>query len=160
MIEVGVLAALIAGLLSFLSPCVLPLIPGYLSFVSGYGLAEIREGSGRFRILTRTLAFVLGFTLVFSAMGILFSGASILLGSLSRTITMIAGCLVMLLGLNLVFDFIKVLNLEARFHATKAPRGYAGAFILGVAFAAGWSLPLVFPELGVLLSLVGSSRWV
>jgi cytochrome c-type biogenesis protein len=150
MSEVGVLAALLAGLLSFLSPCVLPLIPGYLSFVSGYGLAEIREGSGRFRILTRTLAFVLGFTLAFSAMGILFSGASILLGGLSRTITLIAGCLVILLGLNLVFDFIKVLDLEARFHAKGAPRGYPGAFLLGLAFAAGWS-PCVGPMLASIL---------
>jgi cytochrome c-type biogenesis protein len=156
MSEVGVFAALLAGLLSFLSPCVLPLIPGYLSFISGYGLAEVREGSGRFRILTRTLAFALGFTLVFSAMGILFSGASILLGSLSRTVTLIAGCLVIVLGVNLLFDFIKVLDLEARFHVKRSPRGYAGAFLLGVAFAAGWT-PCVGPILASILLYASSN---
>jgi cytochrome c-type biogenesis protein len=147
---VGVLTALVAGLLSFLSPCVLPLIPAYLSLVSGYGLADIRSGSGRFQVLRRTIAFALGFTIVFSALGLLFSGASMLLGPLSRTITLVAGTLVIVLGFNLIFDFIKVLNLEARFHATKAPRGYMGAFLVGVAFAAGWS-PCVGPILASIL---------
>jgi cytochrome c-type biogenesis protein len=147
---VGLLTAMAAGLLSFLSPCVLPLIPAYLSLVSGYGLADIRAGSGRFRVLARTLAFAAGFTIVFTALGLLFSGASMLLGGLSRTITLVAGILVIILGFNLVFDFIKVLDLEARFHAAKAPRGYAGAFLVGMAFAAGWS-PCVGPILASIL---------
>ena len=94
MSAVGFLTALAAGLLSFLSPCVLPLIPAYLSFVSGYGLADIRSGSGRFRVFARTLAFAAGFAIVFTALGLLFSGASMLLGGLSRSITLIAGILV------------------------------------------------------------------
>jgi cytochrome c-type biogenesis protein len=147
---VGILAAAAAGLLSFLSPCVLPLIPAYLSLVSGYGLSDIRSGSGRFRVLWRTVAFSAGFALVFTALGLLFSGASMLLGFLSRTIALIAGILVIVLGFNLVFDFIKVLDLEARFHAAKAPRGYAGAFLVGMAFAAGWS-PCVGPILASIL---------
>jgi cytochrome c-type biogenesis protein len=96
------------------------------------------------------LAFTAGFTLVFTALGFVFSGASILLGGLSRTITLIAGILVIVLGLNIVFDFIKVLNLEARFRSAKAPRGYVGAFLVGVAFAAGWS-PCVGPILASIL---------
>jgi len=147
---VGVVAAVGAGLLSFLSPCVLPLIPAYLSLVSGYGLSDIRSGSGRYLVLKRTLAFALGFALVFTALGLLFSGASMLLGALSRRITLVAGILVIMLGINLIFDFIKVLNLEARFHAAKAPRGYAGAFLVGLAFAAGWS-PCVGPILASIL---------
>ncbi|HUW42473.1 MAG TPA: cytochrome c biogenesis protein CcdA [Rectinemataceae bacterium] len=148
--EVGLLTAAAAGLLSFLSPCILPLIPGYLSFISGYALADIRTGAGRFRILARTLVFVLGFTLVFAVLGIIFSGASIMLGGLSRTITLVAGALIVVLGLNLIFDFIKVLNMEARVHAAKAPRGYLGAFALGLAFAAGWS-PCIGPILASIL---------
>jgi len=136
--------------LSFLSPCILPLIPAYLSLVSGYGLSDIRSGSGRYKILLRTLTFAAGFTLVFTALGLVFSGASMLLGGLSRTITLIAGILVIVLGFNLVFDFIKVLDLEARFHSAKAPRGYIGAFLVGVAFAAGWS-PCVGPILASIL---------
>jgi len=150
MSEVGVLAAAAAGLLSFLSPCVLPLIPGYLSFVSGYGLADIRSGAARFSVLKRTAAFVLGFTAVFVVLGLVFSGASLLLGGLARTIAVVAGAVVVLLGLNLIFDFIKALNMEARFHSTAAPKGYFGAFALGLAFAAGWS-PCVGPILASIL---------
>jgi cytochrome c-type biogenesis protein len=150
MSEVGVFAAAAAGLLSFLSPCVLPLIPGYLSFVSGYGLADIRSGTARSAVLKRTAAFVAGFTIVFVALGMLFSGASFLLGGLSRTITTVAGAIVVLLGLNLIFDFLTLLDLEARFHSRKAPVGYLGAVLVGVAFAAGWS-PCVGPILASIL---------
>jgi cytochrome c-type biogenesis protein len=150
MSDVGILAALAAGLLSFLSPCVLPLIPGYLSFVSGYGLADIRSGGARPAVFKRTLAFVAGFTIVFVALGLLLSGATILIGGLSRTITIVAGILIAILGLNLVFDFIKLLDLEARFHVAEKPRGFFGAFLIGVSFAAGWS-PCIGPILASIL---------
>jgi cytochrome c-type biogenesis protein len=118
--------------------------------ISGYSLSDIRSGSGRSRVLLRTVAFAAGFTLVFTALGLLFSGASMLLGGLSRVIAQIAGILVIVLGLNIVFDFIKALDLEARFHVAKAPRGYVGAFLIGMAFAAGWS-PCVGPILASIL---------
>jgi cytochrome c-type biogenesis protein len=146
----GLLAAASAGLLSFLSPCVLPLIPAYLSLVSGYGLADLRSGEGRFRAFARTLAFAGGFTLVFTALSLLFSGASMLLGGLSRGFTLVAGILVILLGANLIFDFLKVLDLEARFGAGRAARGCLGSFLVGIAFAAGWS-PCVGPILASIL---------
>jgi cytochrome c-type biogenesis protein len=152
MSEIGILSAVLAGFLSFLSPCVLPLIPAYLSLITGYGSADLRAGSDRPRILARSLVFSAGFTIVFTAMGLVFSGAALLLGGLSRTITLIAGCLVILLGLNLAFDFIKLLDRETRFHWVKAPTGYAGAFLLGLAFAAGWS-PCVGPILASILVL-------
>jgi cytochrome c-type biogenesis protein len=150
--EVGILAALAAGLLSFLSPCVLPLIPAYLAMVSGYGVADIRAGAVRWKTFARTLAFSAGFTLVFTALSILLSGAAMLAGGLSRTIMIVAGILVVILGLNLIFDFIKLLDLEARLGKARAPRGYAGALLLGMAFAAGWS-PCVGPILASILML-------
>lgn len=145
-------AALGAGLLSFLSPCVLPLIPGYLSFISGYGLADIRSGKARGRILASTAAFAAGFTTVFVALSLLFSGTSTLLSGWDRILTVGAGLIVVALGLNTMFDFVKVLNLEARFHpkAAAARGGFASAFLLGLAFAAGWS-PCVGPILASIL---------
>lgn len=148
----GLLAALVAGLLSFLSPCVLPLIPGYLSFISGYGLADIREGKARSRLFFRSLAFTAGFSLVFMVLGLVFSGGALAFSGASRTITLVSGIVIALLGLNLLFDFLKVLNLEARFHPDRAPRGLGGAFVLGLAFGAGWS-PCVGPMLASILLL-------
>jgi cytochrome c-type biogenesis protein len=152
MSEVGLLAALAAGMLSFLSPCVLPLIPAYLAMVSGYAVADIRSGAGRWKAFTRTLAFSAGFALVFVALSIVLSGAAMLAGGLSRTITIVSGIIIIVLGLNLIFDFLKFLDLEARIGKVRAPRGYLGAFLLGMAFAAGWS-PCVGPILASILML-------
>lgn len=164
MSDPGLLAAFGAGLLSFLSPCVLPLIPAYLSFISGYGLSDIRSGGARGRVLVRTLAFVAGFTLVFAALGVLFAGGGALLGggtpklglqpsgglAPAKIAAMAAGAVIVLLGLNLVFDFLKVLSLEARFHPDKAPKGLLGSVLFGMAFAAGWS-PCIGPILASIL---------
>ena len=163
MSDPGIIAAFGAGLLSFLSPCVLPLIPAYLSFISGYGLADIRSGSARGRVMLRTLAFVAGFTIVFAVLGVLFAGGGALLGggtprlglqpdglSPSKIAMIVAGVVIVLLGVNLVFDFLKVLALEARFHPDKAPRGIFGSVVFGMAFAAGWS-PCIGPILASIL---------
>jgi len=163
MTDPGLLASFGAGLLSFLSPCVLPLIPAYLSFISGYGLADIRSGSSRGRVMVRTLAFVAGFTLVFAVLGVLFAGGGALLGggaprlglgsggmAPSKIASIVAGIVIALLGVNLVFDFLKILSLEARFHPDKAPRGIFGSILFGMAFAAGWS-PCIGPILASIL---------
>jgi cytochrome c-type biogenesis protein len=163
MTEVGLVVAFGAGLLSFLSPCVLPLIPGYLSFISGYGLADIREGRGRGRIFAKTLSFVLGFTLVFAALGLLFAGGGAAFGGgvaslgtvrtgvpLSRVFTVAAGIIVIILGVNLVFDFLKILSFERRMLPASAPAGFVGAILFGMAFAAGWS-PCIGPILASIL---------
>ncbi len=144
--------AFFAGILSFLSPCVLPLIPGYLSFLSGYGIGDIRAGRGRGRLLLRSLAFSAGFSLVFAALGLVFSGGALLLGGLSRTLSIVAGVTVALLGLNFIFDFAKFLNRETRIHPGSAPRSLAGAFGVGLVFGAGWS-PCVGPILASILFL-------
>lgn len=145
-----------AGLLSFLSPCVLPLVPAWLSYLSGYGLGEISSGQGKARLLARSLAFTLGFTLVFVALGLVFSGGALLAGGGGQALRIGSGLAILLLGLNLIFDFLKFLNLEKRFQASRPKegrlRGLAGAFLLGLAFAAGWS-PCIGPILASILLL-------
>jgi cytochrome c-type biogenesis protein len=150
--------AFLAGLLSFLSPCVLPLIPSYLSLIGGAAFEEHRQDgrSGRFPIFLRTLLFVAGFSLVFIVLGILFSGAGGFLTGASRVVNLVAGVLVILLGLNFIFDFWKFLNFEKKVHVTSAPRGLLGSLALGMAFGAGWT-PCVGPILASILFLAGSS---
>jgi cytochrome c-type biogenesis protein len=150
MSDIGLPAALAAGLLSFLSPCVLPLVPAYLSMASGYAVADIASGSARLRTLARSLAFSAGFTLVFAALGLVFSGVAALLGGLSRTISIASGILVILLGLNLAFDFLRPLRRTAKPEVAGRPAGFLGSFLLGMAFGAGWT-PCVGPILASIL---------
>lgn len=149
-------AALGAGLLSFLSPCVLPLVPAWLSYLSGYGLGEIASGRGRGRIIARSLAFALGFTLVFVALGLVFSGGALIAGGGGLALRLASGIAVLVLGLNLIFDFLKFLNLERRVQAARPKegklKGLLGALVLGIAFAAGWS-PCIGPILASILLL-------
>lgn len=155
----GILSAGLAGLLSFISPCVLPLIPAYLSFISGASVAELGSGKARSRVFARSLAFSAGFTLAFTILGIAFSGGAMFVGrgQASLYIGIAGGILVILLGLNLIFDFVKFLNIDARFIAKfsgKKTGGIPGAIILGFAFAAGWS-PCIGPILGSILLFAG-----
>ena len=114
--------------------------------------------------MIRTLAFVAGFTIVFALLGVLFAGGGALLGggaprlglqaaggiAPSKIASIVAGVVISLLGINLIFDFLKVLALEARFHPDKAPRGILGSVLFGMAFAAGWS-PCIGPILASIL---------
>lgn len=151
----GFLLALGAGLLSFLSPCILPLIPGYISFISGAGVAD-GDRPPRRAVLVRTAAFVLGFTAVFTALGLVFGGGALLFGGAARRITAAAGLVIVLFGLNTLFDFLKFLNAERRAHPTERPAGLGGAFLVGLAFGAGWT-PCVGPILASILLFAGRS---
>lgn len=154
----GVFTAFAAGLLSFLSPCVLPLIPSYLTFLTGSALNELRadeRGAAlKRRILSRSIAFSLGFTVVFVLLGFALSSSAALFGGAARRWGVAAGIAVMVLGLNFIFDFLKFLNFEVRSHSGKRPAGFAGAFAFGAAFAAGWS-PCIGPILASILLLAG-----
>lgn len=148
----GFLLALAAGLLSFLSPCVLPMIPSYLGFLGGAAARDL-EG-GKARLLGRSLLFVAGFALVFVAMGLFLRGLLSAVGAGRGAVSIVAGVLVALFGLNTLLDFVRFLRRERRASTVRA-RGLPGAFLLGVAFAAGWS-PCLGPILGSILALAST----
>lgn len=149
--------AFLAGLLSFLSPCILPLIPSYLSFIGGISLLELqRNRTMRLSIFLQTLFFVLGFSVVFITLGVLFSSTGGILSNAVQLVNIIAGAVVILLGFNFIFDFWKILNREKRVHIDRKPVGFLGSILLGMAFGGGWT-PCVGPILASILILAGSS---
>ncbi|RMF10228.1 MAG: cytochrome c biogenesis protein CcdA [Alphaproteobacteria bacterium] len=156
--EVGYLVALLGGALSFISPCVLPLVPAYLCFLTGASLSELETGHSvsTQRVVGRALAFVLGFSTVFVALGAGASAISALLRVHLDTFAMIAGGVVILLGLHFLGLFrIALLDREARFHTRTRPLGPTGAYVVGLAFAFGWT-PCIGPILGAILAVAAT----
>lgn len=155
--------ALAAGLLSFFSPCVLPLIPAYFTFITGFSLDELTQAPNaktRRKVVLSTLAYILGFSTVFIAMG---ASASFLGGILYRfadQIRIVGALLIIILGLHLTGLFrLKLLEFEKRVHLKSKPLHFFGTFIIGMAFGAGWS-PCIGPLLGSILIIAGSSDTV
>ncbi len=148
--------AFLAGVLSFLSPCVLPLVPAYVSFITGLSMEELKEGPRISKAMTNTLAFILGFSTIFVALG----ASSSLLGSLflqyQDYLRIGGGILTIIFGLFIAgFVNLNFLMRERRFHISKGPTGYLGAFLIGMSFAAGWT-PCIGPILGTILIYAGS----
>ncbi|MBN1411213.1 MAG: sulfite exporter TauE/SafE family protein [Spirochaetales bacterium] len=150
--------AFFAGLASFLSPCIFPLIPSYLSFVSGVSFDELKaeDLKKRFNIFIQTLLFVAGFTVVFMLFGVLTSGIGAILPRNSIVVNVISGAIIIVFGLHFIFDFLKFLNIEKKFSTKKMPTGKIGAFLLGIAFGAGWT-PCTGPFLGSIITLASIS---
>ena len=142
--------AVLAGVVSFASPCVLPLLPGYLSYASGLGAAQISEGTGNRRALVLgTVGFVLGFAAVFVLTGALFGGLGGLLVTHERLITVVAGVLIIVLGAG----FVGWLPLPPQIRLSAVPRmGVVASPLLGLAFGLGWT-PCIGPTLAVVLTL-------
>ena len=158
--QVGILIAITAGLLSFLSPCVLPLVPSYLSFVTGMTLDDLQEGADRGAILTHSILFVSGFTLVFLLLG----ASASFLGQFFRLyevwVARIGGVIIIILGLHLLGVFrIAPLLRERRVQLADKPAGHLGTLAVGAAFGAGWT-PCIGPVLGAILTLAGTSDTV
>lgn len=148
------LAAFLAGILSFLSPCVLPLVPGYVSLISGVGLDELKtQREGLFgRIMLNSLAFILGFSLVFITLGAISTEVGQLLARYKAVLSQIAGVVIIIFGLHLTGIMpIKWLYTDARLHDVKGGSTVWGAFVIGFAFAFGWT-PCVGPILAVILT--------
>jgi cytochrome c-type biogenesis protein len=146
----SILLVFTAGLLSFLSPCVLPLIPSYL------GILGSAKTQGKSALFVTTVSFILGFSAVFIILSILISAAFFFMGNISKYIRLAAGIIVIILGLNVLFDFLSILNYEKRLHISGRPRGLMGAFLAGAAFGAGWT-PCIGPILTSVLLLAGQS---
>jgi cytochrome c-type biogenesis protein len=144
--------ALLAGLVSFLSPCVLPLVPGYLSYVTGLTGADL-AAARRGRVLLGGLLFVLGFTAVFVSFGALFGGLGSTLLAHERVITRVLGLLTIVLGLSFmgVLGAVPFLRRELRWHR-RGSAGLAGAPMLGALFGLGWT-PCLGPTLTAALAL-------
>jgi cytochrome c-type biogenesis protein len=155
---IGLLTAFAAGVISFLSPCVLPLVPGYLSFVAGTSLENLRDGAApRARSLILAATFVLGFTAVFVALGASATALGSVLLSYKLQLGVIAGVIVILFGLHLLgLTPLRLMNQEARFYIEKGGGHAASAFLLGLAFAFGWT-PCIGPVLGAILTLSAST---
>ena len=157
--SVGILAAFLAGVLSFLSPCVLPLIPGYLSFITGYTATELAEDKRNTKaVLIPSVLFVVGFSIIFIAFG---ASASVLGGFLfdyKDILTKVAGVVVVVFG----FFMLGIVKLpwlygEARVEMGKARKfGRGAALVMGMAFAFGWT-PCVGPILGSILAIAGTT---
>ncbi|MBN1823435.1 MAG: cytochrome c biogenesis protein CcdA [Endomicrobiales bacterium] len=158
----GLLASFVAGILTFVSPCVLPLIPAYLSFITGASLAEL-EG-GRQGAVKRSFISALFFVAGFSAIFILLGASASFLGAAAAgrrdIIRYVGGAVVVIFGLHLAGVFrIKLLYMQARADLKKPSWGYAGSFLVGVAFAVGWT-PCVGPILSSILILASSQGTV
>ncbi|MCL4491278.1 MAG: cytochrome c biogenesis protein CcdA [Nitrospirae bacterium] len=148
--------AFLAGVLSFLSPCVLPLVPAYVSFITGLSLDELKSAPRLSKAMGNTIAFVLGFSTIFISLG----ASSSLIGGLfikyQDYLRIAGGILTIVFGL-FIAGFVKLdfLMKEKRFHLDKGPAGYAGAFLIGMSFAAGWT-PCIGPILGTILIYASS----
>ncbi len=156
---VGIFAALAAGIVSFLSPCVLPLVPGYLSAVTGVSASELESASWR-RVLAPSLLFVASFSAIFILLGLTATGLGSFLQDHQEALTTGAGVLIILMGILFVASlFVTRLNREWHVDALLSRAGRGGPIVAGAAFAIAWT-PCIGPTLGAILtaaSLSGSA---
>ncbi len=160
--DVSLPAAVIAGLLSFLSPCVLPLVPPYLCFLAGSTLEELQSGdAGRTRrdALLASLLFVAGFATVFVALGATASAFGAVLRRFNEPLSIAAGIAIMIMGLHFIGVFrLGILCRQARVDVERPP-GLWSAYVMGLAFAFGWT-PCIGPILAAILAVAGSEATV
>ena len=160
--NISLLVAFTAGLISFLSPCVLPLIPSYMAFITGISLEELSGHDNlkkvRLSVVWNSLLFIGGFSSIFIAMGASATFIGTFLQENIRWFEIIGGIVVIILGLHFVGVFkLKFLERERKFHLKSKPLGLLGTFVVGMAFGAGWT-PCVGPILGSILTLAATTQ--
>jgi cytochrome c-type biogenesis protein len=160
--NISIFVAFSAGLISFLSPCILPLIPSYMAFITGVSIEELSSQESlrqvRKKVVFNTLAFILGFSVIFIALGASATFIGKFLAENIRWLEIVGGVIVIILGLH----FIGILRLgfldrEKSIHLKKKPLGYFGTGLVGMAFGAGWT-PCVGPILGGVLTMAATTQ--
>jgi cytochrome c-type biogenesis protein len=152
------IAAFFAGLVSFLSPCVLPLVPGYVSLISGAGVEQLKSHESRLlnKVMLNSASFILGFSVVFITLGAISTEVGQILARYKSTLAQVAGVVIILFGLHLTGIFrINALYADKRLHNVKGGSTAGGAFLIGFAFAFGWT-PCVGPILAVILGFAAA----
>lgn len=163
--DISFLSALLAGALSFLSPCVLPLVPPYLCYMAGISVEQFREGgetapAARRAVMLSALLFTLGFATVFVALGAGASSIGMLLRQYIDLLAKVGGLIIIVMGLNFLGVFrIGVLASEVRFQGGGKPATLTGAYVMGLAFAFGWT-PCIGPVLGAILGVAAARETV
>ncbi len=156
------LAVFVAGLISFLSPCVLPLVPGYVSLISGVGVEQLKLKEGELfrKVMLNSAAFIIGFSIVFITLGAISTEVGQVLAQYKSLLARIAGVVIILFGLHLTGILqIKALLADTRLHGLKGSSSAWGAFVIGFAFAFGWT-PCVGPILAVVLGFAAAQDTV
>jgi len=159
--ELNIATAFLAGLVSFVSPCVLPLIPAYLSFLTGSSIEELRAENdigSRSRVVFHALAFIAGFTVIFMLIGMSASAVGSVFAEHKDLIARIGGLIVIVLGLNMLGVFrIRAFAMDKRIRVQSANRSLLASFLVGIGFAAGWS-PCIGPILSAILVLASQEK--
>lgn len=162
MLDVSLGGALVAGLLSFVSPCILPIVPPYLAWLAGVGFEELSgeapTRAHKRRIVFSAIAFVLGFATVFMALGATANVVGQVVAQYFDILSMIAGAVIIVMGLHFLGVFrLALLYRQARVEVARKPAGLLGAYVVGLAFAFGWT-PCVGPVLAAILFVAGSQE--
>ena len=164
MTEPTIFVALFAGLASFIAPCILPMIPAFLAYISGTTLTEIKNEQksniqiNKINIVMNTIFFVLGFSIVFSTLGVLINSALLEnVNQFTDSLNTVAGIIIIIFGIFLILSTkINSLNKEKKFHIKNFKSSYPMSFVFGLAFAIGWT-PCVGPILGTILTLAATT---